>query len=50
MNRSRRTHARDRIRARYDEFELGSATVAVISDPERDTAWIISDVSDEITP
>lgn len=40
----------DHIREVYEEFEVGDATVAMISDPRADDAWIQSDVTRLIEP
>lgn len=38
------------IRETYEEFDLGDTTVAMISDPHVDDAWVQSDVVQQITP
>lgn len=38
------------IRETYEEFDLGDATVAMISDPHVDDAWIQSNVVEQVTP
>jgi hypothetical protein len=38
------------IRETYEEFELGDTTVAMISDPRVDDAWIQSNVVQQIVP
>jgi hypothetical protein len=38
------------IRETYEEFELGDATVAMISDPHVDDAWIQSNVVEQVAP
>lgn len=40
----------DRIREEYDEFEVGSSTVAMISDPLNEHAWIQSTVAERVRP
>jgi hypothetical protein len=36
------------LRATYEEFDVGSARVAMIADPENGHAWIQSDVVTEV--
>lgn len=38
------------IRETYEEFDLGDATVAMISDPQAERAWIQSDTIQPIEP
>jgi len=38
------------IRETYEEFDLGDTTVAMISDPHADNAWIQSDTVQQIVP
>lgn len=38
------------IRETYEEFDLGDTTVAMISDPEVENAWIQSDTLSRIAP
>jgi hypothetical protein len=38
------------IRAEYDEFSVGSSTVAMISDPLNEHAWIQSTETTTIRP
>lgn len=44
------THGDDRIREVYDEFEVGASTVAMISDPLNEHAWIQSTVVERARP
>lgn len=44
-----RTHER-RLGATYEEYELGTATVATIADSENEDAWIQSDLTCPIDP
>ena len=43
-------HEEAPIRETYEEFDLGDATVAMISDPHVDDAWIQSNVVEQVTP
>lgn len=38
------------VRATYEEFQIGSETIAMISDQENDRAWIQSDSTQPIEP
>ncbi|GAB3041914.1 hypothetical protein [Natronobiforma cellulositropha] len=38
------------IRERYEEYEVGSTRVAVITDPENESAWVLSNVTQRIVP
>lgn len=39
-----------RIRTTYEEYDLGNARVAMISDPENSHAWIQSTVVEPVEP
>jgi hypothetical protein len=38
----------DQIRETYEEFTVGETRIAILTDPENDTAWIQSDLTEEI--
>lgn len=44
------TAAADRIRDRYEEFNVGDQTVAMISDPLNERAWIHSSDTVPVEP
>jgi hypothetical protein len=45
-----RDDSRQRIGDTYEEYELGSVTVAMISDSENEHAWIQSNVTCPVDP
>lgn len=36
------------IRETYEEYDLGTARIAMIADPDNDEAWIQSDVTEPV--
>lgn len=42
--------AESAIRETYSEYAMGEKTVATITDPENGSAWIQSDVVEEVRP
>lgn len=38
------------VRERYEEFDVGASRVAIISDPENESAWVLSDTTLDIVP
>lgn len=48
MDTDRTLPERREVKAKYDEYAVGSTTIVMITDPENSHAWIQSDLTVEL--